>query len=126
MWVPLALGATGEWTRLGLEATVALAVILWAAAGGGSAWSITLPMVLLGGVFVQLLPLSDRVLTAIAARRLFLGAALVAAVADVARIVIRRAKTGRLSAPKTGHHVGGIGRKDRLVRTCWQGVGVSS
>ena len=40
--------------------------------------------------------------------------------------VIRRAKTGHSSAPKTGHHVGGIGRKNRLVRTCWQGVGVSS
>jgi len=36
--------------------------------------------------------------------------------------VIRRAKTGHSSAPKTGHRVGGIGRKNPLVRTCWQGV----
>ena len=36
--------------------------------------------------------------------------------------VIRRAKTGHASAPKTGHRVGGIGRKNPLVRTCWQGV----
>jgi len=36
--------------------------------------------------------------------------------------VIRRAKTGRASAPKTGHHVGGIGRKNPLVGTCWQGA----
>jgi hypothetical protein len=27
---------------------------------------------------------------------------------------------------KTGHHVGGIGRKNRLVRTCWQGVMIRS
>ena len=116
VWAPLALGATGEWPRLGLEATVALAVILWAAAGGGSASAMTLPIVLLGGILAQLLPLPDRLLTAIApisagawkialaggaggwgrisidpaatamaARRLFLGAALIAAVADLAR-----------------------------------------
>ena len=36
--------------------------------------------------------------------------------------VIRRAKTGHASAPKTGHRVGGIERKNRLVRTCWQGA----
>jgi hypothetical protein len=36
--------------------------------------------------------------------------------------VIRRAKTGHSSAPKTGHHVGGTGWKDRLIRSCWQGV----
>jgi len=40
--------------------------------------------------------------------------------------VIRRAKTGHSSAPKTGHHVGGIGRKNPLVRTCWQGAAFSS
>ena len=36
--------------------------------------------------------------------------------------VIRRAKTGHSSAPKTGHRVGGIGWKNRLVRSCWQGA----
>ena len=36
--------------------------------------------------------------------------------------VIRRAKTGQSSAPKTGHRVGGIGWKNRLVRTCLQGA----
>jgi phenylacetate-CoA ligase len=39
-----------------------------------------------------------------------------------AEFVIRRAKTGHSSAPKTGHHVGGTGWKDRLIRSCWQGV----
>ena len=33
--------------------------------------------------------------------------------------IIRRAKTGHSSAPKTGHHVGGTGWKDRLIRSCW-------
>jgi voltage-gated potassium channel len=37
-------------------------------------------------------------------------------------LVIRRAKTGQSSAPKTGHRVGGIGWKNRLVRTCLQGA----
>ena len=36
--------------------------------------------------------------------------------------VIRRAKTGQSSAPKTGHRVGGISWKNRLVRTCLQGA----
>jgi hypothetical protein len=36
--------------------------------------------------------------------------------------VIRRAKTGHSSAPKTGHHVGGIGWKNRLIRSYWQGA----
>ncbi len=38
------------------------------------------------------------------------------------QVVIRRAKTGQSSAPKTGHRVGGIGWKNRLVRTCLQGA----
>jgi transposase-like protein len=38
------------------------------------------------------------------------------------QVVIRRAKTGHSSAPKTGHHVGGIEQKNRLVRSCWQGA----
>ncbi len=37
-------------------------------------------------------------------------------------IVIRRAKTGHSSAPKTGHRVGGIEQKNRLIRFCWQGA----
>jgi len=37
-------------------------------------------------------------------------------------LVIRRAKTGHSSAPKTGHRVGGIEQKNRLVRSCWQGA----
>lgn len=116
VWAPLALGATGEWTRLGLEATIAAAVILWAAASRGSVWALVLPVVILGTALLQLMPLPDRLLvtiapisagawkialagtadgwgrisvdpaaTAAAARRLFLGAALVAAVADLAR-----------------------------------------
>jgi hypothetical protein len=36
--------------------------------------------------------------------------------------VIRRAKTGHSSAPKTGHHVGGTGWKNRLIRFRWQGA----
>jgi hypothetical protein len=36
--------------------------------------------------------------------------------------VIRRAKTGHSSAPKTGHHVGGTRWKNRLIRFCWQGA----
>ena len=41
---------------------------------------------------------------------------------SLARHVIRRAKTGHSSAPKTGHHVGGTRWKNRLVRSCWQGA----
>jgi hypothetical protein len=36
--------------------------------------------------------------------------------------VIRRAKTGHSSAPKTGHHVGGTRWKNRLIWFCWQGA----
>ena len=38
------------------------------------------------------------------------------------RHVIRRAKTSHSSAPKTGHRVGGIEQKNRLIRFCWQGA----
>ena len=38
------------------------------------------------------------------------------------KAVIRRAKTGHSSAPKTGHRVGGIEQKNRLIRSCWQGA----
>ena len=38
-----------------------------------------------------------------------------AEIAAAGLVVIRRAKTGHASAPKTGHQVGGIERKNRLV-----------
>lgn len=116
VWAPLALGATGEWTRLGLEASVAAAVVMWAAAGRGSSWTLLLPIAILAALLVQVMPLPDSLLvaiapisagawkialagttdgwgpisvdpaaTAMAARWLFLGAAVIAAVADLAR-----------------------------------------
>ncbi len=45
---------------------------------------------------------------------------------NIATSVIRRGKTSHASARKTGHQVGGIGRKNPLLRTRLQEGGVSS
>ena len=55
---------------------------------------------------------------------IFIGHVRFASCGDVnlENTVIRRAKTGHSSAPKTGHHVGGTRWKNRLIRFCWQGA----
>ncbi len=63
---PLALGGTPAWARFGLEAAMATAAILWAVARPRSVTAIVLPLGVAALVLAQLVPLSDRLLTAIA------------------------------------------------------------
>lgn len=113
---PIALGATGPWTRLGLETLIAIAATLWAVSGTRDPRRLLLPLAVAGLFFFQLLPLPDSMLanlapvsagrwkvaregmaaawapisvdpaaTAAAIRRLLLGLATIAAVADLGR-----------------------------------------
>lgn len=117
---PLALGATAPWGRFGLEATMAVAGVLWVATGPSSR-SAVLPLAAFALVMLQLVPLPDGLLMAIApvscgawkvalagsgggwgtisidpgttlveARRLLLGLTTVVAVADLARAPLLR------------------------------------
>lgn len=63
---PLALGGTPTWVRFGLEAAMATSAILWAVARPRPLRSLALPLVLAALVLTQLMPLPDRLLTAIA------------------------------------------------------------
>ena len=63
---PLALGGTPAWARFGLEAAMATSAILWAIARPRPLRSLALPLALAALVLAQLVPLPDRLLTAIA------------------------------------------------------------
>ena len=63
---PLALGCTGEWTRLTLEAAMTAAVVTWALARPRGLWATTWPLAVAALPLLQVIPLSDRILTAIA------------------------------------------------------------
>lgn len=118
---PLALGAAGNWLRFALEATMTLAVVLWAASARRPLVLVTLPVVAAAACLLQLMPLPDGVLvrlapvstgawkvalagepgiwgrisvdpaaTAASIRRLLLGLATFATVADLTRYRIQR------------------------------------
>jgi O-antigen ligase len=118
---PIAIGGTGDWSRLALETVMATAVVLWAIDAGPRPWALLRPVAVASLVLLQLMPLPDRLLTtiapvsagawkislqgnpdawgrisidpaatAMAGRRLLLGLATVAAVADLARNVEHR------------------------------------
>jgi O-antigen ligase len=63
---PLCLGASGAWPRFGLEAVMAIGPILWAVSSRRPAVSLLLPLMLSGLVLLQLIPLPDRLLMALA------------------------------------------------------------
>jgi O-antigen ligase len=63
---PLALGGTPAWVRFGLEAAMATAAILWAVARPRPVTSLIIPLAIAALVLAQLVPLPDRLLTAIA------------------------------------------------------------
>jgi hypothetical protein len=63
---PLALGGTPTWVRFGLEAAMAASAILWAVARPRSLRTLAVPLVLAAIALAQLIPLPDRLLTAIA------------------------------------------------------------
>lgn len=66
LWAPIALGATGEWSRLALEASVAAAVVLWAIACGPSWRTLAVAAGALAVAWLQLVPLPDRLLVTLA------------------------------------------------------------
>ena len=63
---PLVLGATGAWPRFAIEAAMAAAGILWAAAERRPWWLTGLPVVVASLALLQLVPLPDRLLMTIA------------------------------------------------------------
>jgi len=63
---PLALGGTLAWACFGIETAIATAAILWAFARPRPVTRMLLPLAIAALVLCQLLPLPDRVLTAIA------------------------------------------------------------
>ena len=110
---PVALGGTPHWARLGLEAATATAILLWLVSGRRPLWLTALPLGIAAVACLQIVPLPIGLLrwisplsasawqtvategwgtvsvdpgsTATAIRRLLLGLATVAAVADLAR-----------------------------------------
>ena len=63
---PVAIGGTGEWPRLALEAVMAAAVVLWATTTNRSAWAVAWPVGIAGLTLLQLVPLPDSLLVTIA------------------------------------------------------------
>ena len=66
LWAPMALGATGEWPRLALEASVSAAVSLWAIASRPVWRKWAWPAAALSIALLQIAPLPDRLLMALA------------------------------------------------------------
>jgi O-antigen ligase len=63
---PLAMGCTGEWGRLGLEAVMTVAVTLWAVSWRERPRTLVLPAAIAAVVLLQLLPLPDGFLVNVA------------------------------------------------------------
>lgn len=63
---PLLLGATGEWPRLGVEVAMGLAVMIWAASSRRTWLAAALPFAVTAPFLLQLAPLPDRLLDALA------------------------------------------------------------
>jgi hypothetical protein len=63
---PLALGGTLGWACFGLEAAMVAAAILWAVARPRPVMSLLIPLVIAGLVLLQIVPLPDWLLSAIA------------------------------------------------------------
>ena len=59
---PLCLGASNAVARFALEATLAAAIVIWACDRRRSPWALLLPLGLFGFIWLQLLPLPDRLL----------------------------------------------------------------
>lgn len=63
---PLMLGASGPWSRFALEATMACVTIIWALCRNRSVWLLVLALGCFGLAWLQLVPLPDSMLTALA------------------------------------------------------------
>jgi len=63
---PMCLGATGPWARFGLEATAALAGVLWAVSGRRRLTLLAMPCCICLAALLQLVPLPDWILVPIA------------------------------------------------------------
>lgn len=63
---PVALGGTGCWARLAIETLMAAGVVLWAVARPRRPLPILIPLALAGLLWLQLLPMPDRLLGAVA------------------------------------------------------------
>jgi len=56
---PLALGGTATWSRLGIEASMTAAIVLWAVSGRRPTWLVALPVAAAAVACIQILPLPD-------------------------------------------------------------------
>lgn len=63
---PLALGASHQWTRFGLELAVGLSATLWALSARRPLWLQAMPSCILFIALIQVFPLAEPILTAIA------------------------------------------------------------
>ena len=63
---PIALGATGPWVRLAVEAAMALAAVLWAASSRPRPAIALLPILIAAAIAIQLVPLPDGLASTIA------------------------------------------------------------
>jgi O-antigen ligase len=63
---PLALGAAGNWLRFALEATMSLAVVLWAASARRPVLLAAMPLAVAATSLLQLVPLPDGILVRLA------------------------------------------------------------
>ena len=79
---PLALGSSGAWSRLGLEAAQAVAILLWAVAGDRRPKLLALPLVVTAVACVQIVPLPAAVVMRFAPEPAALWREAVEAVAD--------------------------------------------
>lgn len=66
VFAPLALGASHQWTRFGLELAVGVSAVLWALSARRPAWLQALPACVSFIALIQVLPVPEPILTAIA------------------------------------------------------------
>lgn len=66
VWAPLAFGSSSTWARFGVEITMAAAACIWAGSGRRPVWLTTIPVIVAGSLFSQLVPLPESLLVAVA------------------------------------------------------------
>lgn len=66
VWAPLWFGASGTWPRFGVELTLVAVVILWASSAARPAWLTAIPLLAVGAMLLQLVPLPDSLLVRLA------------------------------------------------------------
>lgn len=66
VWAPLWFGASGTWPRFGVELTLAAVAVLWAVSAPRPAWLTAAPLLAVGAMLLQLVPLPDSLLVRLA------------------------------------------------------------